>query len=138
MRLLLLFLACGTVTAIAGDAPVTSDIRPERTYATSSAIETWASKVSFGGYRVISLKHKTQNIEVVLRGFSSGVPTTDISVFVESSGHWTLALWLPVRNEGLDVKQQDEGIEIYAYGKDGKTTFQRLYISYDALSSIRG
>jgi len=67
--------------------------------------------------------------------------TSDLSFFVQSKDvegkdQWHLALWYPVRREGLRTKERGEGIEIQCYDDQRKEWIERLFIRYEALLDI--
>jgi len=138
MRYVKLLLLCISLVTVAADSPYPPDIRPERSYPSEAAIADWAAKVSWGGAWTKVYMHDKQKIIVAFRCFSSGVTTTDLSFFVQDRGHCALVLWYPVREEGLEIEQQKEGLQVTGFDHQQKKRVNRLFIPYDALSIVRG
>ena len=80
-------------------------------------------------------EHNGQKLSVALRCFTSGVTTTDVSIFAEGRLGWELVLWYPVRKEGLTVVQQKDGLRVAGVDWPDTNEVTRLFLSYEALSA---
>ena len=135
MRTILILFLFTFGRSLAADSAKSADVRPALSYPSQAAISQWATN-AFGGSRIDLYKHNAGEVLVVWRSFTSGVTTSDLCFFVQSRNRWKLALWYPVRGEGLKTEERGDGIDILYYDAQQNKWARRLSISYEALFDI--
>ena len=84
---------------------------------TENDLQVFAQTSTFGGGRVLETDFHGERLLIVFRGYTSGVKSSDIGVYAEREGGWTLVkshppvmnTWIEAHNHGKDIIFKPEG-----------------------------
>jgi hypothetical protein len=79
--------------------------------ATEGEVQSFAQTSTFGGGRVFETEFHGERLLIVYRGYTSGVKSSDVGVYVNRDGLWTLVkshppvmnAWIEADNNGEDI-----------------------------------
>jgi hypothetical protein len=89
-------------------------------------LKTWAQK-SFGGSKVEILTHKGDQVVIVNRMLTSGIASSQISVFVKSANGWSRSIYLS-QYSGDFIDSEQKGDLVTLRAKSTKNEILRFSI----------
>jgi hypothetical protein len=119
-----LLLVCGSLFAAEPPRKVWEGAEhPKDGFASVDALRTFAETSSFGGGFLTAHRLADRDVYVVSRCFTSGVPTTELSIYLKhpEAATFYCALFQPLRGVELRSKVAGDAIvfEQYDYGRRG-------------------
>lgn len=123
---LMLSLAC----AQAKDKDETPPPEPAMHFESAAALEKWVSK-TWGGARKTELTYKDRKIVVYFRARTSGIRTSEPSVYAERNGSWMRVLTTVTCRCELEASLDGDALVLWRTEQTGDKKQRVEYLRYD-------